>query len=1659
MSSYFTRKPRLEQTMNSLLSPWSRYIHRSQRTRKSKVSAKDRQKSRRRLDLERLEDRTVPSTNPFVQSFNLAVPSGPITNANSVSYTVTFSGPVSGVDSTDFQVVSSGTVTSGAIQVTLISSSSYTVTVNSITGDGTLRLDLVNDGTIHDQAGNQLTNFGGPASFQNEQRIASGWNPGSLSVGDLNGDGKPDILEIGLDSSLTVHLGNGDGTFQDLRTYASGISPHQQVTADLNGDGINDLVIGDRLNKSVSVFLGKSDGTYQAMQTFSPIDGGGPNSVAVADVNQDGKLDIVANTGGGYTNVLLGNGDGTFQLPLEDQVPGLMVFSHSQALADVNGDNKLDLVVASPTDNSVSLLMGNGDGSFQQPQTLVVGANPDSVAVADVNGDGKPDIVVANYGLQFGFHFGSAAQPPYYSSVGVLLGNGDGSFQSMRTFTTLDHPTSVRVADFNHDGNLDIIASYGGGGTQSVLLGNGDGTFQSQQIVPATDPGLADVNGDGILDQVYAYTNFVAPFSGGAVGVRLGNGDGTFQSEQTFAVGYVPLSLAVADINGDQLPDLVVGIGPQLIGNNYQSTLSVLLNSHLLSGPFRRTGPAYTIDHTAPTIVLPPDQIFGATSAQGALVSYIVATATDADTITPTLTYSIPSGSQFPLGTTVVTVTATDDKGTQSTGTFKVTVQDLTPPQLTPLVDQVFKAPTAQGTVVHYVGATATDNVTANPTITYSNAQDSFFSVGTHVITVTATDAAGNQATGTFNLIVQYTPPTASIGNLPSGNTQSENTVAVLSASAVHPLSPNSTDVFSFNWTASQNGSIFATVSGPNFTFLPPDNGPVVVSLTATDSDGATSSPATATVTWVNIAPLVSIGVGGFFNSSAYVSNPLTFQANVSDSPADVQQGFAYSWSVTQGGAPYTLPAGTITNSSVLNFTPPVAGDYVATVTVTDRDGAATTASQDVNVTVIDATSFQNFLNGQADSPYPGIVYPVAATLQTDPTQVGNVINVLNALVAPTGFDDTYSLPFVAPVVVTLNLTSGTYPDLNFNLQPGVTVVVNGVPVTGSTVVKGNSPALTVLAGNVIVNNVTFTTATDSPTVLVAGGSLAMRGDVVQESTGFADAAIAVTNGSLDLGTNASAGNNTININGSGSPVQSTGTGVVTAAGDTFQSNGTTVNPLSSLTLTSSVNPAFFGQSITLTATIAVGSTQKSSPTGTVTFYDLTRGVTLGSSKVSKGIAQWTGSTLAPGGHVVRAVYGGDANFISSSADLVENVSSFSGFLAPLSNNLAFNMNRVIPIKWQLGDSNGKIVTGLNAIMSLQVAPVLSGGALGTPFNPTASNGIGLRNDGKQYTFNWDTKNVAVGTYQIILTLADGTVQTKTLQIVTKGGYNGLLVDGTVAATTGVGGLLAGDIELYVDNSSGLLTSDELARIDDAVAAVDAVIGPYGVTINEVSDSASANVVLDTGSTSAVGGFADGVLGCTGDGEITLIQGWNWYAGSDATQIGAGQYDFETVVVHELGHALGLGHSATAGSVMYPTLDAGTANRGLATADLNIADSGTGADGLHAASSNPVSALETGFFARDEKPGFQGRNRVESDLFFAFAGTALDGLPAAAGSETRAERSSGVGDPRRAGIDAVFAHVNEQPNFAGQSQRPSDDPLAAAENLDDYVPADFSWQE
>ncbi len=180
-----------------------------------------------RLGFDTLEDRTLLSAAfPYVVSINRASPPAAITNASSVSYAVTFSEAVSGVNLSDFQLALGGTVAATLTQVTPVSGSVYTVTVSGITGNGTLGLNLVDNGSIHDQAGNPLTQQNALAAFQEPQFFVAGADPFSAVLGDVTGGGKVDLVTANFGgNSVSVLLGNGNGTFQTQQTFATGSRP------------------------------------------------------------------------------------------------------------------------------------------------------------------------------------------------------------------------------------------------------------------------------------------------------------------------------------------------------------------------------------------------------------------------------------------------------------------------------------------------------------------------------------------------------------------------------------------------------------------------------------------------------------------------------------------------------------------------------------------------------------------------------------------------------------------------------------------------------------------------------------------------------------------------------------------------------------------------------------------------------------------------------------------------------------------------------------------------------------------------------------------------------------------------------------------------------------------------------------------------------------------------------------------------------------------------------------------------------------------------------------------------------------------------------------------------------------------------------------------
>lgn len=313
-----------------------------------------------------------------------------------------------------------------------------------------------------------------------------------------------------------------------------------------------------------------------------------PQAVAVGDFNGDGIADLaVANQGSspyayqdGSVSVLLGNGDGTFQ-DAQTLVSGFAV--KAVTVADVNNDGIPDVVAVGhmPTNDVAVVLLGNGDGTFRSPLTYAVGAYPESVAVADVNGDGEPDLLVAFEGNP------SLAD----GAVGIFFGNGDGTFQPLRTVFAGPAPVAVKVADLNGDGIPDLaVANYTGPGNVSVLLGIGDGTFQTPQSYSAgfalNSLAVVDVNGDGIPD-------LAAADSYGTVSVLLGTGDGYFLPALNYYGGPDPACVVAGDVNGDGWPDLITT-------NPGSGTISLLINAADWSPPPSRGSPGRVTLHHLP---------------------------------------------------------------------------------------------------------------------------------------------------------------------------------------------------------------------------------------------------------------------------------------------------------------------------------------------------------------------------------------------------------------------------------------------------------------------------------------------------------------------------------------------------------------------------------------------------------------------------------------------------------------------------------------------------------------------------------------------------------------------------------------------------------------------------------------------------------------------------------------------------------------------------------------------------------------------------------------------------------------------------------------------------------------------------------------------------
>ncbi|CAF3938924.1 unnamed protein product [Rotaria sp. Silwood1] len=477
--------------------------------------------------------------------------------------------------------------------------------------------------------------------------------PRSVAIGDFNNDNKIDIVVANSGTNtIGIFLSNDNGTFINQQTYLTGYQsrPYSIIVNDFNNDHYQDIAVANYGNNNIGIFLGYNNGTFQDQRIFS-LGSSHPLFITTNDFNNDNKMDIaVVNYGTNNIGILLGNGDGSFQNQITyfiayDSIP------YSLAIGDFNKDNQLDIAVVNYGTNNIVILLGYGNGRFENKNiyTTDINSNPSSIVVGDFNNDNHLDIIVANngngnIGIFLGYGNGtfteqltfsiSSNSHPQYITVGnfnkdnrfyvvvvdsendqihFLSEYDNGAFTKVTTYDGISksNPFSIAIADFNKDNQSDIVvANYA---TNNILILSGyfsiPSTRQTNYFVGQnTRPNcvaIADINNDGQLDLIVSnHDNNVLIFTGygngtfsknmaystgenslphyvvvidlnndnrmdivtanygsNTIGVLLGQDNGTFANVTTYSTGInsLPWSVAVGDLNGDNILDIVSG--------------------------------------------------------------------------------------------------------------------------------------------------------------------------------------------------------------------------------------------------------------------------------------------------------------------------------------------------------------------------------------------------------------------------------------------------------------------------------------------------------------------------------------------------------------------------------------------------------------------------------------------------------------------------------------------------------------------------------------------------------------------------------------------------------------------------------------------------------------------------------------------------------------------------------------------------------------------------------------------------------------------------------------------------------------------------------------------------------------------------------------------
>jgi hypothetical protein len=1005
-------------------------------------------------------------------------------------------------------------------------------------------------------------------------------------------------------------------------------------------------------------------------------------AIASAYLNADNNLDLVTGDADKVITVMLGNGDGSFQA--KQNYPGCPIGNAiKMVLADFNRDGNTDIALGCSNSNTggVAILLGHGDGSFANPVFYTSG-DVEGLSLGDFNNDGILDIVVT----------GQTAQ-----NVTVFLGKGNGTFGAGNVIeTTSTQVNDVVVGDFNQDGNQDIAYAVVMSGqllsNLYVALGNGDGTFKSPTLVASSIGeflAAGDLNGDGMPDIVSTTVTGSATqkYVGQWMFVLLGNGKGSFQSPATYTADY-PSDPSIADVNGDGIPDIIAGgsTGALVFLGNGDGTFQSYSEPSI--GGFAYTYAVTTGDFNndgnadlAGTDACPG----GAPSACASVnVTYPLA-AVSLSLVGETADASALTGvAVLPPGSGEHNVDASYPGNSIFSASVSSPVQLLAAPVPTTLTLVV--SPTSATLTGQSVTLTATLNpysVTGPPSTTTDGESVKFYSGSTLI-------ASAPLSGGTAQLITTSLPVGSdALEAIYPGDTNYEtSTSSVVNVTVAGILLSSSPNPSTYGQTVTLAATTAANASG-NVTFMDGSN-----VLGTGGISGASASFSTSTLT------------GGTHN--------LTAVNGGSTSPVVVQtvNKASSSVSVAASGANTYGQSETLTATVTSGATGTVA---FSSGSIQLGSGTISGGTASITTTVLPAGPDTITATYNGDDNYNGSNGSTSVTIaKANPTLA------LVASPSPGQFNQQVSLTATLSTVATgsIGFTS------NSSSIGSATIGNNNAAVlTTSTLALGSDTIIATYPGD-SNNNPASATITElikqtptvtvslSPTTTTYGQTVTGTVSVTAGATGT----LSVTGGGQTLYSGQVPASGPISFTTSSLPV---GSDVITASygGDTYDSpaSGTAteiVNQIAStMSLSSSVNPSSVNQSVTFTATVP------SVETGSITFYD--GGTSLGVVPVASGIANFTTSTLSGGTHTITATYGGNTNYSSvTSSPLIQTVNKLNPSLpAPVVTPSSTTYGQTVTISETVPSGVSGPVTFSNGGTPIGTAPISGGVATITVSN------------------------------------------------------------------------------------------------------------------------------------------------------------------------------------------------------------------------------------------------------------------------------------------------------------------------------------------------------